>query len=69
MPTWTNANGQDDLVWHQASVSGDTATFYVPSSAHKGESGCINKCNSAISSRNNASITELSASLRSYGKK
>ena len=39
MPTWTNANGQDDLVWHQASVSGDTATFYVPSSAHKGESG------------------------------
>ena len=39
MPTWTNANGQDDLVWHQASVSGDTATFYVPSSAHKGASG------------------------------
>ena len=39
MPTWTNANGQDDLVWHQASVNGDTATFYVPSSAHKGESG------------------------------
>ena len=37
MPTWTNANGQDDLVWHQASVSGDTATFYVPSSDHKGE--------------------------------
>ena len=24
---------------YQASVSGDTATFYVPSSAHKGESG------------------------------
>ena len=39
MPTWTNANGQDDLVWHEASVSGDTATFYVPASAHKGESG------------------------------
>ena len=39
MPTWTNANGQDDLVWHQATVSGDTATFYVPASAHKGESG------------------------------
>ena len=39
MPTWTTANGQDDLVWHQATVSGDTATFYVPASAHKGESG------------------------------
>ena len=39
MPTWTTKNGQDDLVWHEASVSGDTATFYVSSSAHKGESG------------------------------
>ena len=42
MPTWTTANGQDDLVWHQATVSGDTATFYVPTSAHKGESGVYN---------------------------
>ena len=39
MPTWTSANGQDDLVWHEATVSGDTATFYIPASAHKGESG------------------------------
>ena len=39
MPTWTEANGQDDIVWHQASVSGNTASFYVPVSAHKGESG------------------------------
>ena len=39
MPTWTDANGQDDIVWHQASVSGNTASFYVPVSAHKGESG------------------------------
>ena len=70
MPTWTNANGQDDLVWHQASVSGDTATFYVPSSAHKGEGAYTThiylydnagklaplkgKCNSAISSSNTA---------------
>ena len=38
MPTWTEANGQDDIVWHQASVSGNTASFYVPVSAHKGES-------------------------------
>ena len=39
MPTWTEANGQDDLVWHQAQVSGNTAVFYVPASAHKNESG------------------------------
>ena len=43
MPTWTekkvNGNDQDDLVWHTATVSGDTATFYVKTSDHKNESG------------------------------
>ena len=39
MPTWTEANGQDDLVWHKAEVSGNKAVFQVRSSDHKGESG------------------------------
>ena len=39
MPTWTEANGQDDLIWHEASVSGNAATFYVSTAAHRGESG------------------------------
>ena len=39
LPTWTSANGQDDIVWHSASVSGSTATFYVKTSDHKNESG------------------------------
>ena len=39
MPTWTEANGQDDLVWHVANVSGNTATFYVKTSDHKNEGG------------------------------
>lgn len=39
MPTWTEKNGQDDLIWHEASVSGNTATFYVPVSSHNNESG------------------------------
>jgi hypothetical protein len=39
MPTWTEANGQDDLIWHVATVSGNTATYYVKASDHKGESG------------------------------
>ena len=39
MPTWTSKNGQDDLVWHIASISGNTATFYVPVSSHNNESG------------------------------
>ena len=39
LPTWTEKNGQDDLVWHNTSVSGNTATFHVKASDHKGETG------------------------------
>ena len=39
MPTWTQNKGQDDLVWHKASVSGSTAVFTVKTSAHKNETG------------------------------
>lgn len=39
LPTWTEKNGQDDLVWHNASVAGNTATFHVKASDHKGETG------------------------------
>ena len=39
MPTWTDANGQDDLIWYTASVSGNTATYHVPTSEHGSESG------------------------------
>lgn len=39
MPTWTENNGQDDLVWHQASVSQNTSTCYIEASKHKNESG------------------------------
>ena len=39
MPTWTEANGQDDLVWHEATLNGNTATFYVKASDHKNEPG------------------------------
>ena len=39
MPTWTARNGQDDLVWHAATVNGNTATFYVSASSHKNEKG------------------------------
>ena len=39
LPTWTEANGQDDLVWHQASVLQNTATCYIRTSDHKNEYG------------------------------
>ncbi|MGN0502020.1 MAG: RICIN domain-containing protein, partial [Ruminococcus sp.] len=38
-PTWTANNGQDDLVWHEGSVSGNTATCYISRNDHKGEYG------------------------------
>ena len=39
MPTWTEANGQDDLIWHKAQFNGNMATFYVRKADHKNESG------------------------------
>lgn len=39
MPTWTVKNGQDDLVWHTATISGNTATFHVGIGDHNLESG------------------------------
>ncbi len=41
-PTWTSANGQDDITWDTASVKGDTATYRVDTSKHKNESGEYN---------------------------
>ena len=39
IPIWSEKNGQDDLVWHNMTVSGNTATCYVPVSEHKNEHG------------------------------
>lgn len=39
MPTWTENNGQDDLIWYQAAVSQNTASYYVPVSEHRNEAG------------------------------
>lgn len=38
-PTWTVKNGQDDLIWHVGTISGNTATFYVKRTDHKNEYG------------------------------
>ncbi|MBP3415361.1 MAG: GBS Bsp-like repeat-containing protein, partial [Clostridia bacterium] len=41
-PTWTEYNGQDDLVWHEAEVSGNKATLYIKASDHNNETGKYN---------------------------
>lgn len=38
-PTWTSSNGQDDLIWHEGSVSNGVASFHVKISDHNNEFG------------------------------
>lgn len=38
-PTWTSNKGQDDLIWGAGTISGNTATFHVDTSAHGYETG------------------------------
>jgi len=38
-PTWTDANGQDDLTWHAGTVNGNTATCRILYSEHHNERG------------------------------
>lgn len=38
-PSWSNANGQDDIIWHEGTVKGNTATVRINVSDHNGETG------------------------------
>ncbi len=38
-PTWTDNNGQDDLIWHDGTILGNIATCYVNASEHNNETG------------------------------
>lgn len=38
-PTWTDADGQDDIAWYDANVSENVATFHVDTSKHGNQSG------------------------------
>jgi hypothetical protein len=40
-PTWTpDNNGQDDLIWHQGTINGNTASYRVKISEHNNETKC-----------------------------
>lgn len=39
-PSWTIQNGQDDLVWFDGTISGNTATFWIDVRNHNNEVGC-----------------------------
>ena len=57
MPTWSDRNGQDDLVWHEATLNGNTATFYVRTADHKSETGSYTTHIYADDTRGNNSST------------
>lgn len=39
VPAWTERNGTDDLVWHEATVTNNTATVNIHTSAYNGATG------------------------------
>ena len=38
-PTWTPLNGQDDIIWYNAEINGNTASYRVNASEHNNEIG------------------------------
>ena len=40
-PTWTEQNGQDDLIWHIGTIVGNTASYTVKTSDHKNQRNCV----------------------------
>ena len=41
-PTWTSNNGQDDIIWYDAKLSGETAYLTINKANHNNESGIYN---------------------------
>ncbi len=39
VPAWTEKNGTDDLLWHEATVNGNTASVTIPTTAYNGAAG------------------------------
>ncbi len=38
-PTWTDKNEQDDVIYYEGTISGNTATVYIPTAEHNNETG------------------------------
>ena len=62
-PTWSDKGGQDDLVWHQATIKNGTATCHIKRSDHKNEYGLYITHVYAWDSQNNNVSKAMSANL------
>ena len=60
IPVWTDNKGQDDLIWYDASVSGNSFSLYVQTSSHNYETGKY-ICHIYATDKNN--VTESYAAL------
>ena len=62
-PTWTIKNGQDDLVWKDGTISGNTATFRVNASEHNNELGIYVTHIYAYDANGNCAFKDVSVHL------
>ena len=63
MPTWSENNGQDDLIWYTANRTGNTYTIEVKTSNHKNDSGKYHTDIYAYDSEGKVSKVELTATV------
>ncbi len=63
-PTWTDANGQDDIVWHRATIRDNTASYRVLYNQHNNELGIYSVHIYAYDGAGNTSTTALSVSAQ-----
>ncbi len=67
-PTWTDRNGQDDLLWRDGTISGSTASFFVSVEDHDREYGSYITHIYAYDAAGNASQAGLVVTVSPLGK-
>ncbi len=60
-PTWTDKNGQDDIIWGFGGKNGDTYTYRVNVSAHNNETGKYHTHIYAFDYANNYSVITITS--------
>lgn len=62
-PTWTANNGQDDIIWHEAPISGNSATLTISASDHNNEGGWYITHVYAFDAAGNSAVYEMRINL------
>ncbi len=62
-PTWTSAGGQDDLVWHNGTISGNQAYATISISSHNNEVGVYITDPYAYDAAGNSSSTRVTTTI------